>query len=346
MARADAALTTAQLLLAIIAIGAGAFALRQHYALRDLKRDADATIMRVDKLREEAEARFSTALAAEDKVQTMISNGENALRAIETRAEDRLREMEHAQENVQAFLTSVTKSPMLELDPDLTALLGQLAVSMGKFDMGAQLMERAVNAMPEDERDPNRLSQLAGILDHIGKYEDAIRYADAALAKDPNHIAAHVNRGLAQLHSADDRSKTEEEGRRLLESALGSFEAARQLHFGPDGLQPPAYEAGKLFFFAAEAADKLGILDEEHRHELCLRAAAWYTDVSMWMARRADQTEQEWRRDCQYWVGHAQLRLRHLLHQFPTLPRELADRPDIPRGNNGMPLWPMEERRV
>src|SRR6266566_4352719 len=80
--------------------------------------------------------------------------------------------------------------------PDALHLLGVLAIQVRRYDVATELIGRAVR---QNGKDPAYLANLGLALQHQGKFDEALKPLDQALALAPDYVEALNNRGNVLL---------------------------------------------------------------------------------------------------------------------------------------------------
>jgi len=196
VARADSTVATAQLLLAVSAIGATIFAVKQYVTAKEIKDDHEKALAKVDQLRDASERRLNEVIdRGKADWEQIKAEAASLVQAVQTRLE----QMGEASEKYKRMVEEAARVP--GVGRDQTVLLGRIAVASGDLDLGITLLEQVAETDDrEGKRDAAVLNQLSGLLDHRGQYARADRWTDVVISANPKDVIGHFHKGIIQIH--------------------------------------------------------------------------------------------------------------------------------------------------
>jgi tetratricopeptide (TPR) repeat protein len=352
--RADATLAFVQMALALLAAGGAFVVIRTHMAARELSEQHDKVMQRAEDIRSRAESLLAelraAANAAKKDISNLVAKGESSigelrksaaelLGTVQAEAEQRLRAAE------EMARQSATAQPLAgSLGRQERWALAQVLISTGNLERGAELLRTvAQDDLATNSPDINVLNQLSGILDRLGRYLDAVRYADIAIEQCPGDVGAWFNRAVIEIHlggaSPDVTGK-----RRHWQAPLMAFDEARRQHAA--GNRMTAADYGKMWLFAGETAEYLGELGStpEGGSDWLQKAAAWYNEGYVWLLDAQRQVTEDTTALISFWLNNAHertLKIHHLDRQSDAG----LGRKDIALLGNDLPFWRKEDEQ-
>ena len=215
----------------------------------------------------------------------------------------------------------------------------QVLVTSGHREQGAELLEQVVGLdLTAGTLDANVLNQLSGLLDQLGQYERAIKYADLAVARFRNDVGARFNKAVIEIHrggsASDERGK-----RRHWRGALKSFDVARRLHKA--GTRMNDADHGKMWLFAGETAQYIAELGPtpECRSDWLQKAAAWYNEGYIWLLEAQRRVTEATAALVGFWLNNAHERTLKVHSLDRQADAEGLRRDDIARLDSDIPFW-------
>jgi len=201
-----------------------------------------------------------------------------------------------------------------------------------------ELMARARWVISEP--DINLLNRLSGLLDQLGRYEDAARYAAVAIAEFPDDVGARFNKAVIEIHRGG--SAGDVNGRRShWREALRSFDETRRLHAAGTRLDDVNY--GKMWLFAGETAQYIGQLGLEHLSDWRQKAAASYNDGYKWLIEARGRATKLTLPAIDFWAGNGKERFIKLTQLDKEAAAKGPERQDIARLDNTNRFWRDED---
>ncbi len=219
----------------------------------------------------------------------------------------------------------------------------QAHIATGNRGQGVELLEQVAELdLRANAPDVNVLNQLSGLRDQLGQYEDAVQWADIAIAMLPKDVGARFNKAVIEIHRGG--SASEERGKRShWRAALTSFDQARRLHEAGTLMDDVDY--GKMWLFAGETAQYVAELGPppEARTDWLQKAAAWYNEGYVWLLSAQSRATEDTAALVGFWLNNAHERTFRIHHVERQADSAGLQRKDVARLDNDIPFWRKED---
>jgi hypothetical protein len=374
VARADATLSFAQLLLAAIAAGGALAVLKTVMSARDLEEKHDKVIERADRAHDRAEAQLAQAEELVAKGRENLTANEDLVASFSRTVEEAKREVEAALSRVREFVDS-EKQRLSAMEGRVTELMERAHERQAQVQQAQQEPIAGTGTMPsragtsKDARD-SLVSHAQEML-RVGSIAPALEALKTAVAWDLSNDFDDIdslNTLVALLDSGDqtedaakyaaialerhpeqisaqfnqgvvamhlgDKEGSTEGKLQYWRAALGALDKVRAIH--AEGTPLREVDEGKLWLFAGEVAEKVAGVRPSQANDLCERASAWYWDGVE--ALQADRTQRA-RSDIRFWLVNAWNRIGRLKDvTSDALLTAGRGRTDIARRANALPF--------
>ena len=218
-----------------------------------------------------------------------------------------------------------------------------MLINTGNREEGAELLKGVADDDHETgSADINVLNQLSGILDQLGRYKDAVKYADLAITGFTDDVGARFNKAVIEIHrggiAAEERDK-----RGHWREALKSFDEARRLHKA--GTRMTDADHGKMWVFAGETAQYVAELGPtpEGRSDWLQKAAGWYNEGYIWLLEADRRVTEGTAALVSFWLSNAHERTLKIHSLDRQADEEGIRRKDIAQIDNDIPFWREED---
>jgi tetratricopeptide (TPR) repeat protein len=341
VARADATVSTAQLLLALIAVGGTVVVIRSSVTVRELREEHQAALERVERLRKDAE----------ERLESVLEQGEQRLQHVIEQAETRLRDLAAAKSEFDMLIASAAQPrETQEEDRERSRLLSQVAEMMGERANAARLLEQVADIdRKAGKPDIVVLTRLSGLLDGLGQYDRADQYAKAALAVNGDDVGANFNRSVIQIHMGT-KAEDPDEKKAYWTRAVDTFEKLRQLDETSGRKLLNDIDRGKLWLFAGEIAENMATLSEGDapgKTNWQQHAFVWYREGKIYLQGLALDSLHPGGAAAASWEGNALDRMSKLHRKVPeALVVHALIRSDIARMDNELPFTPVSHEQT
>ena len=318
-------LVSALVILVVGGLGAvlGFLEYRELQGIRAVRREAEHLLKETVREADEAvKAAATNAARAEESAGEATGYRDTA----KTRAEELTDLLERSRAETEiGRTTDVSKAEQSRRVDDAKRVADELE-SLVEYDLSVH------------SPDINILNQLSGLLDRLGRYEDAVRYADIAIKWVRNDVGAWFNKAVIEIHIGG--SAPEEIGkRRHWRESLRSFGEAKRLHDAGTRMNDVDY--GKMWLFAGETAQYVAELEPtpEGRSDCLQKAAAWYDDGYVCLLQSLERATEHTRPAIEFWASNAKERSIKLHRLDRQAAAEGPQRNDIARRDNDIPFW-------